>query len=153
MTRIEDHIEIDAAPANVFRFCHNPDHRADWDERVTRVEVLTPEPVRRGTLIRVDAARSGKFVFSWDAEYSEFQFPSSSKVKVLDAAPSSSFGSGTETWEFSSMGGGGTRFTLVWEYKPRGFIARIMDVLGRRAATRRAIRRSLANLKDLVEAR
>jgi hypothetical protein len=48
--------------------------------------------------------------------------------------------------------GGGTRFTLVWDYKPRGVLARLADVLGGRASARRAIRHSLANLKDMIEA-
>ena len=47
---------------------------------------------------------------------------------------------------------GGTRLTVVWDYQPRGFLARIANALGRRAATRRAIRRSLANLKAMIEA-
>jgi hypothetical protein len=150
VARIAEHIEIAAAPANVFRFCHDAARRPDWDGRVVRVELLTPAPVRRGTLLRIDAARSGKFLFSWDAEYAEFQFPSSSMLRVLDAAPSSPFGAGSESWQFGSTSGG-TRFTLVWDYQPRGFLARVADLLGGRASTRRAIRRSLANLKRIVE--
>ncbi len=150
MARIEEHVEIAAAPANVFRFCHDPARRPEWDERVIRVELLTNPPVRRGTLFRVDAGRSGRFAFTWDAEYTEFQFPTSSTVRVLDAALSSPFGTGSESWQFSSVSGG-TRFTLVWDYKPRGFLARLADALGRRASTRRAIRRSLANLKAILE--
>ena len=150
MARIEEHIDIAAASSVAFKFCHDPAHRPEWDERVMRVELLTPEPVRRGTLLRIDAARAGKFLFSWDAEYADFQFPSSSTLRVLDAAPSSPFKTGSESWEFGSAGGG-TRFTLVWDYTSRGFLARIADALGQRAATRRAIRRSLANLKQLLE--
>ncbi len=154
MARIEGHIEIAAAPAAVFRFCHDVARRPDWDERVMCVELLTPAPVRRGTLLRVDAGRSGKFLFSWDAEYVEFRFPHSSKLQVLDTAPSSPFDAGSESWQFSPVSsmGGGTRFTLVWDYRPRGFLARIADALGRRAEARRAIQRSLANLKAVIEA-
>ena len=151
MARIEDHIEIMAAPSDVFRFCHDVAHRPDWDERVVGVELLTATPVRRGTLLRIDAARAGQFLFSWDAEYAEFQFPHNSTLRVLDAAPSSPFNAGSESWQFSSVGGG-SRFTLVWDYRPRGILARVADVLGRRGSTRRAIRRSLANLKAMVEA-
>lgn len=150
MARIEEHIEIAAAPAVVFRFCHDATHRPDWDERVVHAELLTGLPVRRGTLLRVDAGRSGRFLFSWDAEYAEFQFPHSSALRVLDAAPSSPFGTGSESWVFNKVGGG-TRFVLVWDYKPRGFLARVADALGRRASTRRAIKRSLANLKAVIE--
>jgi uncharacterized protein YndB with AHSA1/START domain len=151
MARIEEHVEIAAAPAAVFKFCHDPAHRPEWDERVTRVQLLTSKPIRRGTLVRIDAGRSGTYLFSWDAEYAEYHFPSSSALRVIDAAPSSPFSSGTESWQFSSADGG-TRFAIVWEYKPRGIIARISDALGRRASTRRAIHRSLANLKELLEA-
>jgi len=151
MARIEEHIEIAAAPANVFRFCHDVTRWPKWDERVMRAELLTSEPIRRGTLLRIDAGRSGRFLFSWDAEYAEFQFPHNSTLRVIDAAPSSPFGSGAESWQVSAVGGG-TRFTLVWEYQPRGFLGRLGDALGGRASTRRAIRRSLANLKALIEA-
>ena len=150
MARIEDSIDIAATPSAAFRFCHDPTHRAEWDERVTGIELLTPGPVRRGTLLRIDAGRSGKFLFSWDAEYAGFQFPRSSTLRVIDAAPSSPFVSGTEKWDFGPASGG-TRFSLAWEYKPRSFFARIADALGQRAATRRAIRHSLANLKQLLE--
>jgi len=151
MPRIEHHIDIAAAPSTVFRFCHDPARRPDWDERVVGVELLTSSPVRRGTLVRIDAGRAGKFLYCWDAEYAEFQFPHNSTLRVLDAAPSSPFNAGSESWQFSAVGGS-TRFTLVWDYQPRGLFARILDALGRRAATRRAIHSSLANLKTLIEA-
>ena len=150
MARIEESIEIAASPADVFRFCHEPGKRPDWDMRVTRVELLTSKPVRQGTLVRVDAGRAGEVLFSWDGEYIGFQYPISSTVKVLDAAPSSPFKSGNETWQFTALGGE-THLTVIWEYTPRGILARIGDALGGRASTRRAIRRSLLNLKKLIE--
>jgi hypothetical protein len=151
MARIEASIEIAAPRIDVFRFCHNLDRRSEWDERVVDVEWITPLPVHRGSLIRVDAGRSGRFQFTWEAEYISYQLPSGSTIRVIDAAPSSPFKSGTEDWEFSQTAHG-TRFTVVWEYQPRGFFSRISDVLGGRAGTRRAIRRSLDNLKNLIEA-
>jgi hypothetical protein len=152
MARIEEHIEIAAAPAEVFRFCHEIDRRSDWDERVVGAELLTTPPIRRGTLVRIDEGRSGKFLFCWDAEYTGFHFPHDSTLKVLDAAPSSPFRAGSERWKISKVGGG-ARFTLIWDYQPRGFLARILDALGRRASTRRAIKRSLVNLKTALESR
>lgn len=151
MPRIAEQVEIAAAPATVFRFCHDVARRPDWDERVVGMELLTPAPMRRGTLVRIDAGRSGTFLFSWDGEYADFHFPSGSTLRVLDAAPSSPFRTGSESWEFKSTDGG-TCFTLVWDYQPRGFLARVADVLGRRASTRRAIQHSLASLKHLIEA-
>jgi hypothetical protein len=72
-------------------------------------------------------------------------------VRVLDTAYSSPFGPGSQVnWAFSSSGGG-TRVTWTWKYKPRGFIASIRNMLGGRAATQRAIRNSLKNLKTLLE--
>ena len=72
-------------------------------------------------------------------------------MRVLDTAFSSPFGPGSEvSWEFSSSGGG-TRVTWTWNYKARGFIANIRDMLGGRAATQRAIRNSLKNLKTTLE--
>jgi uncharacterized membrane protein len=150
MPCIEEHIEIAAAPSSVFRFCHDFTRWPEWNERIVSVEMLSPQPVRRGALFSIDAGRGGRYLFSWDAEYVEFQFPQQSVLRVVDAAPSSPFKTGTESWQYSSTGGG-TRFTLVWDYQLRNLIARIADALGRRAATRRDIRRSLINLKKLIE--
>jgi hypothetical protein len=148
--RIEEQIEIAAKQADVFRFCHDGGRRAEWDEQVKGVELLTPPPIRQGTLLRVDAALAGS-VFTWDGEVTGFQFPASSRVRVIDAASSSPFGQGSQlTWQLSASGNS-TRFTWIWEYEPRGFIARIKDSLGGRAATQRAIKSSLNNLKAIME--
>lgn len=152
MPQIEAHIDIAAPRADVFRFCHDVTRWPEWDEQVTRVELLTPRPIRQGTLLRIDSKHAGGAVFSWDAEYISFQLPQGSKVQVIDAASSSPFGVGSVvSWQFSPAGAG-TRFTWTWNYEPRGFLARLADMLGRRASTQRAIQRSLANLKALVEA-
>jgi ribosome-associated toxin RatA of RatAB toxin-antitoxin module len=151
MPRIEESIEIAAAPITVFKFCHDAARWPEWNGRVVGAELLSPKPVRRGTLLSIDAGRAGRYLFSWDAEYTEFQFPRGSTLRVINAAPSSPFKAGSESWKFDSAGGG-TRFTVTWDYEHRNFIARVADALGRRAATRSAIRRSLANLKALIEA-
>ena len=57
-----------------------------------------------------------------------------------------------ETWTFSSVGGS-TRFTLKWDYKTKGFLGRVTDRLAGRSSMRRAIRRSLGNLKKTMEGR
>lgn len=150
---IEETTDIAAGPADVFRFCHDARSRPEWDEQVLRIEFLTPPPIRQGTLLRIDAKPAGgSTVFGWDAEVISYHFPTSSRLRVLDTALSSPFGPGSEiNWEFSAVGGG-TRVTWTWNYKPRGFIASIRDTLGGRAATQRAIRNSLSNLKSMIEA-
>jgi uncharacterized membrane protein len=150
MPHIQEHIDIAAARADVFRFCHDIKRRPDWDEQVEHVELLTPRPIRSGTLVRIDAKQGGA-IFTWDAEYVAYQFPSGSRMRVIDAAPTSPFARGSEvSWRFESVGPG-TRLTWVWDYRPNGFVARIIDALGRRTATQRAIRRSLASLKQVIE--
>ncbi|MBN1992286.1 MAG: SRPBCC family protein [Anaerolineae bacterium] len=149
MPRIEESIDLTVNRADVFKFCHDIERRPEWDEQVAHVELLTPRPIRQGTLLRLDS--KGGAVFTWDAEYAAYQFPSSSRMRVIDAAASSPFGRGSEaSWEFEAAGGG-TRLTWVWDYRPNGIIARIMDILGRRSATRRAMKNSLAKLKKMVE--
>lgn len=152
MPRIEEQVDIKAAPSDVFRFCHDVERRPEWDERVASVKVLSGTPIRRGTLVRIDAQPPRGPVFSWEGEYVEFQFPSRSEVRVIDAAPSSYFRAGSEVWQVSSSGGD-ARFTVAWDYEPRGILGRILDVLGGRARVRRAIGRSLANLKQAMEAK
>jgi uncharacterized membrane protein len=151
MPHIEEYIDIAAPPPQVFRFCHDVTHRPDWDEQVMRVELLTSPPIRQGTLLRIDAKYGGGSVFSWDAEYVSFQFPMSSQVRVIDTASSSPFSAGSESsWQFGSVSGG-TRVTWSWDYRPRGILAGILDRLGGRASTRRAMKNSLANLKAMIE--
>jgi uncharacterized protein YndB with AHSA1/START domain len=151
MARIEASIDIAAPTVDVFRYCHNLDHRPLWDERVVGAEMITPAPIRRGSLVRIEAGRAGQFHFTWDGEYIEYVLPRRSTLKVLDAAPSSPFKSGTETWEFAKVDNG-TRLSLTWEYQSSGLLATISDTLGKRGGTRRAIQRSLKNLKALIEA-
>jgi hypothetical protein len=149
---IEETVDIAVGPADVFRFCHDAASRPEWDEQVLRIEFLTPPPLRQGTLLRIDAKPGGgSSVFSWDAEVISYHFPIRSTVRVLDTAFSSPFGAGSEvSWEFGSATGG-TRVSWTWNYKPRGFLASIRDILGGRAATQRAIRKSLNNLKTTLE--
>jgi len=151
MPRIKEQIEIAAARTDVFRFCHDITRRTEWDEQVAQIELLTPRPIRSGTLLRVDAKYERGAVFTWDAEYIEYHIPQNSRMRVIDAASSSPFATESQvSWEFESVGAS-TRFTWVWDYKSNGIIARIIDTLGRRAATQRAIRRSLVKLKKIIE--
>jgi len=150
MARIQAKITIAASPLDVFRFCHDVEKRPLWDERVKRVKLLSSGSVRSGTLIQVDAARGERYLYTWDGEYSRYQYPSSSTISVIDAAPSSPFSKGSESWQFDGVSEG-TLVTVVWEYTPRNWIQSILDTFGKRLATGAAIRRSLANLKTLVE--
>lgn len=151
MPLIKETIEINVARMDVFRFCHDVTSRAEWDEQVLNVEMLTPPPVRTGTLLRVDASHMGSAVFSWDAEYIRFQLPQESRLRVIDTAASSPFANGSEMrWQFESVGSS-TRLTWEWDYRPRGFFAAVRDKLGGHAAMQRAIRRSLAQLKSMLE--
>ncbi len=151
MPHIEESIDIATPIGDVFRYCHDVGRRPKWDAQVSGVELLSPAPVRQGTLFRIDASYGGGAVFSWDAEYIAFQFPLASRVRVIDTAASSPFAVGSEvSWQFSSVGGL-THFTWTWDYKPRGFVARITDALGGQGAMRRGIRRSQAKLKELLE--
>jgi hypothetical protein len=153
MPVIEDSIEIEASSTDVFRYCHDISARPLWDDRILRIKLLSSAPIRSGTLLQVDAARSGTYAYSWEAEYSAYQFPRSSTLRVLDAAPSSPFVKGsTETWTFTS-GAGTTRLNVKWNYVTKGFLGKVTDRLGGRVAMRRAIRRSLANLKRNLENR
>ncbi len=138
-----------AEPADIFRLCHDVDRRPEWDERVSRAELLSRSSIRTGGLIRIDADTSRGPLFTWEGEYVDYQFSTRSRVNVLDAAPSSYFESGSETWELKRQNET-IRFTLIWDYEPRGFLERILDVI-RRSATRSAIQRSLQNLKKMCE--
>ena len=151
MARIVGDIDVPGRPSGVFRFCHDMDRRPDWDERVTRAKIITPKPVRTGTVIRVDSLppRGGP-VFSWEGAFVTYSYPSSSRLVVIDAAPSSYFANATEEWSFSRSDGG-TQVRLVWEYQPRGILGRITDPLVTRRSVRRAINQTLDNLQRALQ--
>jgi len=130
--------------------CHDMDRRPEWDERVSRAEVLTTGPVRRGTVIRFDSDPAVGNVFSWDAEVVHFHYPSSATLEVIDVAPSSSFAGGSETWRFDGSAQS-TRLTVVWEYRPKGLIGRLLDFLVGRRANAGALKQSLRNVKTAME--
>jgi uncharacterized protein YndB with AHSA1/START domain len=150
MPSIRKQVHIEARPTSVFRFCHDPDRRPEWDERVSRMKILTPKPIRRGTVVRVDAQPPAGDVFSWEGEFKEYHFPSSSRLEVIDVAPSSHFVEASEEWDFRRSDNG-TDLTVLWEYRPRGILGRLLDAAVRRSSTARAIAQSLENLKSIVE--
>ncbi len=151
MPKIEEQIEISAARADVFRFCHDMTKWSEWAEEVMYVELLTPKPLRAGTLLRIDAQQGHGAIFSWEAEFVNYQMPMGSILQAIDTAPSSPFGVGSQlSWQLES-GNGVTQMTWIWDYKPGGFIASIKDVLGGKSSTHKAIKRSLVNLKTLLE--
>lgn len=151
MPRIQETVEIHVARADVFRFCHDLKHWPEWVEQIEAVEMITPQPFRRGTLLRIDSRQGGSAVFSWEAEVVDYQMPSGTRIKAIDTAGTSPFAAGSElTWEFVSTGSG-TRFSWSWNYQPRGFIANLLDKLGRQRATQKAMQASLAALKNLLE--
>ena len=153
MIEISESIQISATPTEVFRFCHNLERRPEWDERVDRIELQGLSRVlRRGALLRVDAHASRGLAYSWEGEYSQFSIPGGSTMRVIEAAHASYFRPGaSEDWQFGPVGGG-TRFTVAWRYKPRGLLGLLFDPLFRRGSIRRAIRRSMACAKALIEA-
>ncbi len=151
MPTIEESIEIAVPRIDVFRFCHDVSNRPEWDEQIEHVELLTPAPLRSGTLVRVDGSAGRGSVYTWDAEYISYQLPQSSRLRVIDAAKTCPFRQGSVlNWQFESVGTD-TRFTWKWDYSSQGFIAGILDKLGGRASTQKAIQRSLDQLKKLIE--
>ncbi len=151
MPQLKAQIDIEVPRADVFRFCHDLQNWQEWADQIEAVEMLTPKPLRRGTLLRIDARQGGGAVYSWEAEVVDYQMPSASRVKAIDTASSCPFAAGSEmVWEFESSGAG-TRFKWTWKYSPRGIIASIFDFLGRRSSTQKAMRRSMSNLKTLIE--
>jgi hypothetical protein len=102
-------------------------------------------------VVRIDVRPPIGSVFSWEGEFADYSFPSSSRVEVIDAAPSSYFVTGSEEWRLETSNTG-TLFTMTWDYRPRGLIGGIADALMGRGTTRRAIQQSLENLKELAEA-
>jgi hypothetical protein len=136
-------IEIERTPDVVAGYAASPDNATEWYENIERVDWQTPPPLAVGSRVAFLARFLGRRL-SYTYEIVELE-PSRRLVMRTSEGPFPM--ETTYTWE--PVGDGGTRMTLRNRGEPSGFSKLAAPML--RAAMRRANRKDLERLKQLLE--
>jgi len=140
---VETEIEIARPRADVASFASDPDNAPAWYENIESVEWKTPKPLTLGSRIAFVAHFLGRrLVYTY--EVSAF-VPDAQLVMGTTDGP---FPMET-TYAWFDTAAGGTRMTLRNRGRPAGLATVVAPVLA--AATRRATRRDLSRLKEILE--
>jgi uncharacterized protein YndB with AHSA1/START domain len=141
---VETHIDIARPRSVVAAYVSDPDHTTEWYANIESVEWQTPRPAVVGS--RLD------FVAHFLGRRMAYTY------EVVELVPDERFVMSTAqgpfpmrtTYAWQDTPGGGTRMTLRNTGAPAGFARIAAPVLA--ASVRRANRKDLARLKDVLEA-
>ncbi len=138
-------IDIDRPRAEVAAYASDPDTATEWYENIKAVEWRSPKPLVVGTLIAFVAQFLGRRL-EYTYEVTEM-LPDERFVMRTAQGP---FGMET-TYEWRDAGEGRTRMTLRNRGEPRGFSRLAAPMMA--SSMRRANRKDLARIKEILEAR
>ena len=136
-------IEIARSRADVAAFASDPDNATAWYANIKRVEWVTQRPLAVGSRIAFVANFLGRTL----AYTYEVKDMSSGERFVMSTSEGPFPMETTYTWEDASDGG--TRMVLRNRGAPSGFSTLVAPLMG--VAMRRANRKDLARLKDILE--
>ena len=142
---VQTEIDIARPRDEVAAYAADPDHATEWYENIESVEWKTPPPLAVGSQVAFVARFLGRRL-AYTYEMREL-VPGERLVMSTSEGP---FAMET-TYGWTDAPGGGTRMTLRNRGEPSGF-AKLAGALMARAM-RRANRRDLELLKDLLERR
>ena len=138
-------IEIAVPRDAVAAFAGDPDNAAAWYENIETVEWRSPTPLALGTQLAFTAQFLGrKLVYTYEVR----ELVPGERL-VMSTAEGPFPMETTYTWEDTVSGG--TRMTLRNRGEPAGFSKLVAPLMG--GAVRRANRRDLERLKQILEAR
>ncbi len=142
--RIEESVEINRPPEEVFEYVADPENLPEWTGIVLEVQKEGRGQLKEGDRFTSVAKFLGRR-FETPFEVAAYQPPRLHSHK-------STGGPMQQEWTrtFEETAGGGTRLTQVVEGEPGGFFRLAGPLLER--AGRRQFRTDLENLKDLLEA-
>jgi uncharacterized membrane protein len=142
---VRSEIEIRRPRAHVAAYAADPDNAPEWYENIESVEWVTPQPVAVGSRIEFAARFLGRRL-AYTYEIREL-VPGERLVMSTDegAFPMET----TYTW--ADAGAGATKMTLRNRGEPTGFAKVGTPMM--EAAMRRANRKDLERLKQILESR
>ena len=138
-------IEIQRPRAEVAAYAADPDNATSWYENIESVDWKTPPPVGVGSRVAFVARFLGRRL-AYTYEIAEYA-PGERLVMRTASGPFAM--ETTYTWEDTADGG--TRMTLRNRGEPAGFSRIVAPVMA--AATRRANKKDLRRLKQILEGR
>ena len=146
MPTVEESVDIDRSPEDVWAFLANTDNIPAFESQITHIEQVTEGDVGVGTRWKGGTNVLGR-KFEWTTEMVEFEPPTRSRTKSVE---------GKLPFEITyrlSPSGSGTLFTyrIDAESGLGGVFGKLGDPLVERAQAR-TVRTNLANLKELLEA-
>ncbi len=142
--RVEESVEIDRPPEEVYEYVANPENLPEWTGTVIETRKDTPGPLLEGSTFTSVAKFLGRRIES-PFEVTAHQSSRLHSHKSMGGPLPTEW-----TLTFEEVAGG-TRYTQVAEGEPGGFFGLVGPLLER--VGRRQLRTDLENLKDLLEAR
>ena len=142
--RVEESVEIDRPPEEVFEYVANPENLPEWAGTVIETRKDTPGPLLEGSTVTFVGKFLGRKIES-PFKVTAHEFPRRHSHKSTGGPLPTEW-----TLTFEEVAGG-TRYTQVAEGEPGGFFGLVGPLLER--VGRRQLRTDLENLKDLLEAR
>jgi len=143
--RIEESVEINLPPEEVFDYVADPENLPGWSSLVLEVQKETQGELREGDRYTSVAKFLGRR-FETPMEVTAHEPPRLHSDKSTGGPFEQEY-----TFVLEEAAGGGTRLTQAAEGEPGGFFRLVGPLL--EVAGRRQFKTDLANLKDLLEAR
>ena len=143
--RVEESVEIDRPPEEVFEYVADPENLPEWSGIVLEVHKEDPQrELREGERFTTVAKFLGRR-FETPMEVTAHEPPRRHSDRSTGGPFEQEY-----TFVLEETAGGGTRLTEVAEGEPGGFFRLVGPLL--EMAGRRQFRADLGNLKDLLEA-
>ena len=142
--RIEESVEIDRPPQEVFDYVANPENLPEWSGIVQEVHKEAQGQLKEGDKFTSVAKFLGRR-FETPLEVSAHEPPQRHSDKSTGGPFPQEY-----TFILEETAGGGTRLTQIAEGEPGGFFRLVGPLL--EMAGRRQFRADLHTLKDLLEA-
>jgi len=143
MARIEESIEIRRPVDKVFAYTTDAKSWPQWQSTIPKAEQTSPGSVQVGTTFDGTIRMMG-LSMKWTAIATEYE-----PHRMFGKNITSGFVTNEQHNTYDPIGGG-TRFTIVYDFKVAGLMALFSPILV--SSMRKALKKALGNLKGILEA-
>jgi len=143
MSRIEEGIEINCPVDKAFAFTTNAGNWNKWQVIIPEAEQTSPGPVGVGTTFRGTNRMMGR-TMQWTASTTEYEPPKKFGKNITSGSVL------IEQHNTYVPTERGLKFTIAYDVKVNGFLKLISPIMV--STMRKELKRSLVNLKQILEA-